>query len=187
MCEMRIRNFGTVSNRFKKNFFRTGGAKMPAKPIPQGFHSVTPHLICRNAKKAIDFYQKAFGAEKLRTHLMPDGSVMHAELKIGSSIVMLGEEFPDWKVLSPESLGGSGVVLHIYTDDVDALFQKAVNAGCTTLMPVMDQFWGDRYGQVTDPFGHRWSIATHIEDVPEEEMERRGVEAMKKMSKPPEK
>lgn len=157
---------------------------MPAKKVPDGFYTITPHLVCRNAKQAIEFYGKAFGAEHVRTHLTPDGSVMHAELKIGNSIVMLGEEWPDWNVLSPQALGNSSVFLHIYTDDVDALFKRAVDAGCTASMPVMDQFWGDRYGQVVDPFGHRWSIATHVEDVPEEEMERRGREAMEQMKKP---
>src|SRR4029079_2527542 len=125
---------------------------MAVKPIPKGFHTLTPHLVCQNASKAIEFYQKAFGAEKMRVHLMPDGKVMHAELQIGDSVVMLGEEFPDWKVLSPLSLGNSPVVLHLYTDDVDSLFQRAISAGCTQLQPVMDQFWGDRYGQLMDPF-----------------------------------
>lgn len=157
---------------------------MAAQPIPKGFRTITPHLICRDAKKAIDFYQRAFGAETVRSHYMPDGSVMHAELKIGDSIVMLGEEFPDWNVLSPLSLGNTSVIVHIFTADVDSAYQKAVNAGCTPSMPVMDQFWGDRYGQVTDPFGHRWSIATHIEDVPEEEMETRGRVAMEQMKAP---
>lgn len=160
---------------------------MATKPIPQGFHTITPHLVCKNASKAIDFYKSAFGAEPIRTHLTPDGKVMHAELKIGDSIVMLGEEFPDWKVLSPASLGGTGVFIHIYTDDVDSLFNRAVSAGSTVTMPVMDQFWGDRYGQVVDPFGHKWSIATHVEDVPEEEMEKRGRAAMAQMAKPPQK
>jgi PhnB protein len=156
---------------------------MPANAIPKGFHAITPHLVCRNAKKAIEFYQKAFGAQNLRTHTMPDGSIMHAELKIGDSIFMLGEEFPDWGVLSPQSLGNSTVVLHIYSEDVDSAFQKAVSAGCTATMPVADQFWGDRYGQILDPFGHRWSIATHKEDLSEEEIEKRGRVAMEEMSK----
>lgn len=160
---------------------------MAAKPVPQGFHTITPHLICKNASKAIDFYKNAFGAEMIRVQSMSDGGIMHAELKIGDSIIMLSEEFPDWKVLSPASLGGTPVVIHIYTDDVDGLFQRAVTAGSTVLMPVMDQFWGDRYGQVVDPFGHKWSIATHVEDVPEAEKEKRGRAAMEQMPKPPQK
>jgi len=157
---------------------------MAAKRIPNGFRTITPHLVCRNAKKAIEFYQQAFGAENVRTHLTPDGSVMHAELKIGDSLVMLGEEYPAWNVLSPQTIGNTSVFIHIYTDDVDSLYQRAVSAGCTATMPVMDQFWGDRYGQVMDPYGHRWSIATHVEDVPEEEMEERGRVAMAQMKKP---
>ncbi len=156
---------------------------MSAKSIPQGFHTITPHLVCRDAKKAIEFYQKAFGAESLRILSMPDGKVMHAELKIGNSVVMLGEEAPDWKVLSPLSLGNSPVTIHLFTDDVDSLFQRAVSAGCTATMPVLDQFWGDRYGQVVDPFGHRWSIATHKEDLSPEEIQKRGIIAMEQMSK----
>ena len=157
---------------------------MAVKPIPQGFHTITPHLVCKNAKNAIDFYQKAFGAEQIRVHAMPDGTIMHAEIRIGNSIVMMGEEYPDWKVLSPQSLGGTPVFLHIYTDDVDKFFEKAIAAGCTAIMPVMDQFWGDRYGQLGDPFGHRWSVATHVEDVPEDEMAERGRKAMAQMSNP---
>jgi uncharacterized glyoxalase superfamily protein PhnB len=160
---------------------------MAVKKIPQGFHTVSPHLVCKNANKAIEFYQKAFGAEPVRTHKMPDGKIMHAELRIGDSIVMLGEEYPDWGVLSPESLGGTPAIIHLYTEDVDKLFEKAVAAGSKPTMPVMDQFWGDRYGQLVDPFGHKWSIATHIEDVPEDELEKRGQAAMAQMSKPPQK
>jgi len=114
---------------------------------------------------------------------MPDGKIMHAELKIGDSIVMIGEEFPDWKVLSPQSLGGSTVTLHIFTDDVDSLFQRATSAGCTVTNPLVDQFWGDRYGQLMDPFGHKWSVATHKEDLSDEEIEKRGLVAMEQMSK----
>ena len=158
---------------------------MPVKAIPSGFRTLTPHLVCRNAKQAIEFYQKAFNAEIVRVHYLADGSVMHAELKIGDSILMLGEEYPDWNVLSPQSLGNSAVVIHIYTEDVDSVYKQAVSAGCTGAMPVMDQFWGDRYGQVVDPFGHRWSIATHKEDVSEEDLEKRGRAAMEQMSKGP--
>lgn len=156
---------------------------MAVQPIPKGFHTVTPHLVCRDAARAIDFYQKAFGAEKIRVHKMPDGKIMHAELRIGDSIVMLGEEAPDWKVLSPQSLNGTPVILHLFAPDVDAVYNRAVAAGCTATMPVADQFWGDRYGQLMDPFGHKWSIATHKEDLSEDEMEKRGRAAMEQMSK----
>jgi PhnB protein len=156
---------------------------MPANPIPKGFHTVTPHLVCRNASKALEFYQKAFGAENIKAHQMRDGRVMHAEFQIGDSRIMLGDEFPDWGVLSPQSLGGSTVTLHIYTPEVDSVFQRAVSAGCTATMPITDQFWGDRYGQVMDPFGHKWSIATHKEDVSDEEVEKRGRVAMEEISK----
>ena len=155
---------------------------MAVKPIPQGYHTVTPHLVCRDATKALEFYQKAFGAEKITEHHMPNGRVMHAELRIGDSIIMLGDEYPDYKVFSPQSLGGSPVTIHVYTPDVDAAFQRAVSAGCTVTMPVQDQFWGDRYGQVVDPFGHKWSIATRKEDVSSEEVEKRGRVAMAEMA-----
>jgi uncharacterized glyoxalase superfamily protein PhnB len=156
---------------------------MAVNPIPKGFRTVTPHLVCRNAGKALDFYQKAFGAEKVRLHQMPDGKVMHAEFRIGDSILMLADEYPDYQALSPQSLGGSSVTIHLYTPDADSLFQRAVSAGCTEAMPLSDQFWGDRYGQVLDPFGHKWSIATHKEDVSDEEVEKRGKVAMEQMSK----
>jgi PhnB protein len=155
---------------------------MAVKKIPQGFRTVTPHLICRDANKAIEFYERAFGAEQVRVHKMPNGGVMHAELKIGDSIVMLGEEMPDYQALSPQSLGNTPVVIHLFTENVDSLFDRAVKAGATATMPVMDQFWGDRYGQLKDPFGHRWSIATHVEDVPESEMAERAQKAMEQMT-----
>jgi len=156
---------------------------MAVNPIPKGFHTVTPHLVCRNASKAIEFYQKALGAETRMVHHMPDGKVMHAELKVGDSILMLGEEAPDWNVVSPQTLNNSPVHLHIYVPDADAVYQRAVAAGCTATMPIADQFWGDRYGQFVDPFGHRWSVATHIEDLSEEEITKRGKIAMEEMAK----
>lgn len=141
-----------------------------AKPIPDGFHSLTPHLIVNDGVAAIEFYKKAFGAKENTRHLMPDGkTVMHAQLAIGNSILMLAGEFPP-KALSPKSVGGSSVVLHLYTEDADAVFNRAVNAGCTVRMPVTDMFWGDRYGQVEDPFGHLWSIATHKQDLTPEQL-----------------
>ena len=145
---------------------------------PKGFNTLTPHLIVRDAKKAMDFYQKAFGAESGRINYGPDGkSVMHAEMKIGDSMLMLVDENPQWNSLSPLSIGASSpVVVHVYVEDADAAFKRAVDAGATVKMPLMDAFWGDRYGQLVDPFGHHWSIATHKEDVTDEEIKKRAEE-----------
>ena len=153
------------------------------KAIPDGFHTLTPHLVVRDARRAIEFYQQAFGAQSLRVHYMPDGkTVMHASLKIGDSILMLDDEFPEMKVLSPQSVGGTSVTIHMYVENVDAAFNRAVAAGATVTMPVMDQFWGDRYGHLTDPFGHHWSIATQKEIVSPEEVRKRGEAAFAKMA-----
>ncbi|MEE9522442.1 MAG: VOC family protein [candidate division NC10 bacterium] len=141
-----------------------------AKPIPEGFHSVTPHLIVRNAAQAIDFYTKAFAAQELSRMPGPDGKLLHAEIKIGDSILMLCDEFPHWNTLGPQSLGASAVGIHIYVQDADALFTQAVTAGATVKMPIEDTFWGDRFGKVTDPFGHEWSIATRKRDLTPEEL-----------------
>jgi uncharacterized glyoxalase superfamily protein PhnB len=140
-----------------------------AKAIPDGFNTLTPHIIVPDGAKAIDFYKKAFGAVEMGRHLTPDGKVMHAQLKIGNSVLMIGSEFPP-ACLSPKSRGGTSVTLHLYVDNADALFERAVKAGCTAKMPMTDQFWGDRYGQVEDPFGHSWSIATHKQDLTEEQI-----------------
>ncbi|PYU94634.1 MAG: glyoxalase [Acidobacteria bacterium] len=153
------------------------------KPIPEGFHTLTPHLIVRDAKRAIDFYKRAFGAQQAETHLTPDGKVMHARLKFGDSALMLNDEFPEMGARSPQSLGGSPVTINIYTEDVDRLFNQAVSAGATVVMPLKDQFWGDRYGVVADPFGHKWSLCTHIEDVVPEELEKRAKAAFAEMAK----
>ena len=152
-----------------------------AQPIPPDFHSVTPHLIVRGCDEAIRFYVAAFGATELFRMPGPEGKVMHAELRIGNSIIMLADESPQWKCLSPLSIGGTSTALHLYVEDCDATFQRALDAGATSIMPLSDMFWGDRYGKVADPFGHEWSIATHIEDVSPEEMARRGAAAMKEM------
>ena len=146
-----------------------------AKPIPEGFHSVTPHMSIRNASEAIEFYKKAFGAEEICRMPGPDGTgVMHAEIKIGNSMVMIADEMPGCEpVASPEKLNGTTIVLGIYCEDADKLFERAVAAGATVATPLMDAFWGDRYGKVTDPFGHQWEIMTHKEDVPPEEMGKR--------------
>ena len=155
---------------------------MSVKAIPEGFHTITPHITVRNAKQAMEFYKKAFGAEVLRTMMQGD-SVMHAVLKIGDSLVMLNDEFPEMDALSPLSTHGSGVVLHIATENVDAAFERATSAGAKVAMPLMDQFWGDRYGVVTDPYGHKWSLATHIRDMSEDEVRRAQEEAFAKMPK----
>ena len=155
------------------------------KPIPEGHHTITAALVVKGGKKAIEFYKSAFGAKELGVMLGPDGrSVMHAELKIGDTIIFLGDEAPDFGAVSPETLGGSPVSLNIYTEDCDAMFQRAVKAGAKVKMPLADMFWGDRYGKITDPFGHIWGIATHKEDVSKEEMNKRSKEWMASMAKP---
>ncbi len=143
------------------------------KAVPEGTHTVTPHLIVRNGTKALEFYQKAFGAEVKGVHRTPDGRVMHAELRIGDSKVMLADEFPEMGGKGPETLGGSPVVLNIFVPGVDNLFNRAVAAGAKVTMPLANQFWGDRYGQIVDPFGHQWALGEHIEDVAPDELERR--------------
>ena len=153
------------------------------KPVPEGFHTITPHLTVRDAKRAIEFYQKAFGAEVLSVAPGPGDKVMHASLKIGDSILMLNDEFPEFGGQLGPSATGSSVALHVYLDDVDTAFQRAVSAGATVKMPLMDQFWGDRYGVVIDPFGHRWSLATHTRDMSPEEMQQEQEEAFAKMPK----
>jgi uncharacterized glyoxalase superfamily protein PhnB len=154
------------------------------KAVPTGFHTLTPHLTVRDADKALEFYKNALGAEVLHVARMPNGKVMHAGLRIGDSMLMLNEESPEYGALSPLSTGGTGVTIHIYTEDVDAAFKRAVSAGAQVKMPLMDQFWGDRYGMVADPFGHTWSIAAHTKDMSPEEMQRAQDEAMAKMPPP---
>ena len=157
---------------------------MSVKPIPDGYHTLTPYLTVRDAMRAIEFYKQAFGAKERGVMKGPDGKVMHAELMIGDSIIMLGDEMPEYGALSPQSSGGAGMGLHIYVDGVDAAFDRAVKAGARIDMPVSDQFWGDRYGKLTDPFGHKWSIATHTKDLSVDEMKKGMDEAMAKMPKP---
>lgn len=147
---------------------------MPSpQAIPSGMHALTPHLICRNAGEAIAFYVRAFGAVEQGRLDGPDGKVAHAMLKIGDSTLMLNDEFPSTSpacAQSPQALKGSPVILHLYVEDADAVAAKAVAAGAKELMPVSEQFWGDRYGRFEDPFGHQWSIATHVRDVSPEDM-----------------
>ena len=144
-----------------------------AKPIPEGYHSVTPYLIIKGATEAIDFYKKAFGATELFRMPAPEGKIGHAEIKIGDSPIMLADEFPEMGYKSPQTLGGSPVSLMIYVADVDTLFKQAIAAGGKEQRPVKDQFYGDRSGTLEDPFGHVWHVATHKEDVSPEEMVRR--------------
>jgi PhnB protein len=156
---------------------------MPAtQPIPEGHHTITPHLVIRDAAQAIEFYKKAFRAREINRMAMPNGKIMHAELQIGDSMLYLADEFPEAGARAPQSLGGTPVVLNVYIEDVDKLWKEAVAAGATVKMPLEDQFWGDRYGQLVDPFGHAWGLATHKEDVAPDEMERRAREAMAQFS-----
>jgi len=143
------------------------------KPIPDGYPRVTPYLHVDGAAAAIEFYEKVLGAKERMRMGGPDGKVGHAELEIGESIVMLADEYPDMNVLGPKSIGGTPVTISVYVEDVDAVFDAAVAAGATAVRPVDNQFYGDRTGQFEDPFGHRWSVATHVEDVPPDELEKR--------------
>ena len=146
---------------------------MAVKPVPDGYYTATPYLIIKGAAKALDFYKQAFGAQELMRFPMPDGKVGHAEIKIGNSPIMLADEFPEMGHKSPESLGGSPVSLMLYVPDSDKTFAQAIKAGGKELQPLKDQFYGDRSGTLTDPFGHVWTVSTHKEDVSPEEMDRR--------------
>jgi PhnB protein len=150
------------------------------KAIPEGMHSVTPHLVCAGAAEAIDFYKKAFGATEVARLPGPDGKLMHGAVRIEGSVVMLVDENPQWGALGPKALKGSPVTIHVYVTDVDAFVAKAVKAGAKVVMPIDDMFWGDRYGIIEDPFGHHWSVATHIRDVKPEDLS----EAMRKAAPP---
>jgi uncharacterized glyoxalase superfamily protein PhnB len=150
------------------------------KPIPADMHTVTPHLVCAGAADAIEFYKKAFGATEEARLPGPGGKLMHAAIRIGGSVVMLVDEMPEWGALGPKALKGSPVTLHLYVEDADAFVARAVKAGAKVTMPVAEAFWGDRYGKLEDPFGHHWSVGTHVRDVSPEEMQR----AMKEMSAP---
>jgi PhnB protein len=155
---------------------------MATMPVPEGYHTVTPYLHVDDAEQAIDFYKKAFGAKERMRMEAPDGRIAHAEIEIGDSLVMLSDPFPQSSVRTPKELGGTTAGVFLYLEDVDAVVKRAVGAGATVTMEVADQFWGDRFGSVTDPFGHSWSIATHVEDVPPEEMAERAKAAMAEMS-----
>jgi len=147
------------------------------KAVPTGHRTVTPYLAIKNAAKALEFYKTAFGATESYKLMMPDGRLGHAEIRLGDSMIMLSDEFPEYGGTAPETLGGSPVSIHLYVEDVDAFFKKALAAGAKERKPVMDQFYGDRSGQLEDPFGHLWWVATHKEDIAPEEMQKR-VQAM---------
>jgi PhnB protein len=143
------------------------------KPIPEGFHTVTPRMFVRGAAKAIEFYKRAFGATELERHADPSGKIVDAGLRIGDSIISLAEESPEWGNYSPESFGGPTTIITLNVEDADAVWNQAVSAGAKVIFPIEDQFYGYRQGRLEDPFGHLWIISTHIEDVPPEEMNRR--------------
>jgi len=154
-----------------------------AKPIPDGFHSATPSLVVSDSKKAIEFYKKAFGAKEIYQFPGPNGKIMHAMIQIGDSIIMMSDEFPDMGAKSPKSIGGTPITIHLYVANADEMFNQAVNAGAKVIMPIMDAFWGDRYGLVVDPDGHSWAIATHKKDMTPEEMRKAGEEFFCNMGK----
>src|SRR5713101_4582486 len=146
---------------------------MTVKPIPDGYHSVTPYLCAKGAAQAIEFYKKAFSAAERMRIVQPDGRVGHAEIQIGDSVIMLVDEFPEMDMRSPQSLGGSAVSIYLYVEDADAMFNQAIAAGAKVKRPLADQFYGDRVGGIEDPFGHSWWISTHKEDLSPEEIEKR--------------
>src|SRR5437868_13558008 len=143
------------------------------KPIPEGYHTVTPSLVVNDGARALDFYKRAFGAQERFRMEGPPGKIGHAEIKIGDSMIMLSDEFPGMGARSPQSLGGSPVTIFLYVNDVDTAFKQAVDAGAKVEMPLADMFWGDRFGRVSDPFGHLWAMATHKEDLTPEEIDKR--------------
>jgi PhnB protein len=149
-------------------------------PIPQGYHTATPYLVVKDAQRALEYYKEAFGATGLKSMTAPDGRIMHAEFKIGDSMMMLSEEMGPCR--SPLSLGGSPVSIFLYVEDVDSVYKQAVSAGAKADLPPQDMFWGDRFGRLTDPFGHDWALATHVEDVAPEEMKERADKAMAQMA-----
>ena len=166
---------------------RPAARRAPKKvsPIPKGYHAVTPYLTVNDGPKALDFYTRAFGAKVTAQMPGPGGKLMHAEFRIGDSVVMLSDEFPGMSsAKAPTSLGGTTGSLFLYVPDVDATFKRAVGAGCKVLAPPADMFWGDRFGKLEDPFGNQWAMATHKEDVPPAEIKRRGEAAMAQMARP---
>jgi PhnB protein len=161
-------------------------APRKVRPVPAGYHTVTPYLTVNNGAAALDFYRRAFGAQEKERMPGPGGKIMHAELRIGDSVVMLSDEFPGMSTCkAPTSLGGTTGSIFLYVADVDPAFKRAVEAGCKVLMPLTNMFWGDRFGKLEDPFGNQWTMATHIEDVSPAEMKRRADDAMAKMGQRP--
>jgi PhnB protein len=152
------------------------------RPVPEGYHSISPAITCKNAARALDFYKEAFGATEINRMAGPGGVVMHAELRIGDSVIFVSDEFPGMSAAPAPGVTPSSY-LFLYTPDVDTVFNRAVAAGAQVSMPVTDMFWGDRYGKVTDPFGHSWGVATHVEDVSPDEMMRRSAEWTASMNK----
>lgn len=150
---------------------------MATKPVPDGFHTVTAHLVVSDAKKSIDFYKKAFNAQEISRMPGPDGKIMHAMVRIGDSMVMLNDEYPDMGAKSPKTIGATGVTMNLYVDNADTVFSQATKAGASVVMPLADQFWGDRYGVVKDPDGHQWAVATHKKDMTPEEMQKAAASA----------
>jgi PhnB protein len=155
---------------------------MATKPIPEGYHTVSPYLAVEDASAAIEYYKRAFGAKERVRMDAPGGKIGHAELEIGDSVIMLSDPFPQSSTKPPKELGGTSVNVFLYVEDVDEVVKQAVDAGAKVTMEVADQFWGDRFGSMEDPFGHSWSIATHVEDVPPEEIEERAKKAMAGMT-----
>lgn len=156
----------------------------PVKPVPDGMRSITPQLTCEGAAQAIAFYVQAFGAEPLGQLEAPGGKLAHAQIRIGDSVVMIMDDFPEWGAFGPQALKGSPVCIHLYVEDVDAMVARAVSAGAKITMPVADMFWGDRYGQLVDPFGHIWSVATHVRDMSTDEI-RQAMEQATPCNQPP--
>jgi PhnB protein len=148
------------------------------KAVPEGFHTLTPHIVVRGGNQAIDFYTRALGAVEVMKMDGPDGKLMHAELRIGDSVLMVSDEFPEYGSKAPDPSAGTSVTLNLYVDDCDAVFNRAVESGASSKMAPADQFWGDRYGQFVDPFGHTWSVATHIKDLSEDEVRQGAAAAM---------
>jgi PhnB protein len=156
---------------------RTTVTESRVKAIPEGMHTITPHIVVRDAARAAEWYAEALGAEERNRIPLPGGKLMSVELWFGDSALMVADEFPEMGILSPQSLGGTSTVLNLYVEDVDALWERAVGAGAEVLHPLGDTFWGDRHGQISDPFGHRWGLAQHVRDVPTDEIARAAAEA----------
>ncbi|MCA9811987.1 MAG: VOC family protein [Nitrosarchaeum sp.] len=150
------------------------------KPIPEGFHTTTPSLVVNNSKEAIEFYKKAFDAREIYQFPTPDGKTMHAMIQIGNSFVMMSDEFPQMGACAPTTVGGTSTTIHLYVDDADKTYNQAIQAGAIPTMPLMDAFWGDRYGSLIDPFGHSWAVATHKKDISLEDMYKAATEFMSK-------